>query len=150
MHADLLNSWKEIADYLGRGVRTVQRWEVKLHLPVRRPHLHRRSSVTALKSDIDQWVRNTGRSANGARLAFADVKETTAILRMKRQEMRTLSTRARDQVKQTRDLIKRARELAAKKRSGRAGASQERQPGGTASNRIEPHRTASNRIEPHR
>ena len=33
----ILNSWKEIANYLGRGVRTVQRWERDLRLPVHRP-----------------------------------------------------------------------------------------------------------------
>ncbi len=31
----VLNSWKEIACYLGRGVRTVQRYERDLGLPVR-------------------------------------------------------------------------------------------------------------------
>lgn len=31
-----LNSWKEIATFLGRGVRTVQRWERELQLPVHR------------------------------------------------------------------------------------------------------------------
>jgi hypothetical protein len=32
----ILKGWKDIAKYLGCGVRTVQRWE-KLGLPVRRP-----------------------------------------------------------------------------------------------------------------
>jgi hypothetical protein len=31
-----LDSWKEIASYLGRGVRTVQRWECEEGLPVHR------------------------------------------------------------------------------------------------------------------
>jgi hypothetical protein len=119
MHSDLLNSWKEIANYLGRGVRTVQRWEVQLRLPVRRAHMHRRSSVTALRFDIDQWVREAGRSAHGVRVAFADVRastrETTAVLRINRQEMHALSTRMHDQVKQTYGLIQRACELASKK-----------------------------------
>ena len=33
---DRLDSWKEIAAYLGRGVRTVQRWEREEGLPVHR------------------------------------------------------------------------------------------------------------------
>jgi DNA-binding transcriptional regulator YiaG len=33
----VLSSWKDIAQYLGKGVRTVQRWERHLGLPVRRP-----------------------------------------------------------------------------------------------------------------
>ena len=31
-----LNGWKEIAAYLGKSVRSVQRWEATLGLPVRR------------------------------------------------------------------------------------------------------------------
>ena len=33
---DRLDSWKEIAAYLGRGLRTVQRWEREEGLPVHR------------------------------------------------------------------------------------------------------------------
>jgi len=53
----VLNSWKEIAQYMGRAVRTVQRWERTLRLPVRRPHGKQRSAVLALKSDIDLWLQ---------------------------------------------------------------------------------------------
>jgi predicted DNA-binding transcriptional regulator AlpA len=53
---NILNSWKEISQYLGRGVRTVQRWERDFALPVRRPAGHVKSSVIALRSDIDQWL----------------------------------------------------------------------------------------------
>ncbi len=51
----LLDSWKEIAAYLNRTVRTAQRWEVKEHLPVRR-HLHDRlGTVYAYASELDAW-----------------------------------------------------------------------------------------------
>lgn len=51
-----LDSWKEIAAYLGRGVRTVQRWEQQEGLPVRR-HLHdKRGTVFALRTEIDRWL----------------------------------------------------------------------------------------------
>jgi CHAT domain-containing protein len=53
---DVLNSWKEVADYLGRGVRTVQRWERDLNLPVRRPRGTERSAVIALKQELDHWL----------------------------------------------------------------------------------------------
>lgn len=56
MNDEVLNSWKEIAAYLGRGVRTVQRWEQELGLPVRRPRGKDRSAVIALKPDLDQWL----------------------------------------------------------------------------------------------
>lgn len=53
---EILNSWKEIALYLGRGVRTVQRWELELGLPVRRPRGKPRSAVVALKAELDSWL----------------------------------------------------------------------------------------------
>src|SRR5689334_7283409 len=56
--SDLLNSWKEIAAYLNRGVRTVQRWEVELGLPVRRPRGRSRSAVIAFRADLDQWLNS--------------------------------------------------------------------------------------------
>ena len=54
----ILNSWKGIAAYLGRGVRTVQRWERECGLPVHRPHNHSRSPVIAIPTEIDNWLRN--------------------------------------------------------------------------------------------
>ena len=55
--SEVLNSWKEIALYLNRGVRTVQRWEAELNLPIRRPHGRGRSAVVALRSELDLWLR---------------------------------------------------------------------------------------------
>jgi hypothetical protein len=52
----LLNSWKEIAAYVGRGVRTVQRYELELGLPVRRPAGISRSSVMAFSDELDAWL----------------------------------------------------------------------------------------------
>jgi len=113
VHSDLLNSWKEIAGYLGRGVRTVQRWGTQLQSPVRRPHLRSRTSVTALKSDLDQWVRNAGRSVHGE-TARAEVKRTTAILKINQEEMHTLRTQVHYQMQHTLELLERACELASK------------------------------------
>jgi tetratricopeptide (TPR) repeat protein len=51
-----LDSWKEIAAFLGRTVRTVQRWERLEKLPVRR-HLHQdAASVYAYVGDLEQWL----------------------------------------------------------------------------------------------
>src|ERR1700730_10061105 len=53
---DRLDSWKEIAAYLNRDVTTVQRWEKREGMPVRR-HLHdRMGSVYAFRADLDAWV----------------------------------------------------------------------------------------------
>ncbi len=53
----VLNSWKEIATYLGKGVRTVQRWEGDLGLPVHRPVEQNQRMVIAVPNEIDHWVR---------------------------------------------------------------------------------------------
>ena len=52
----ILNSWKEIAAYLNRGVRTVQRWERERGLPIRRPRGKPRSAVLAIVGDIEAWM----------------------------------------------------------------------------------------------
>jgi len=54
----ILNSWKEIASYLGRGVRTAQRWESELKMPVHRPRAKSRSVVVAMSDEIDAWLRS--------------------------------------------------------------------------------------------
>jgi predicted DNA-binding transcriptional regulator AlpA len=53
----ILHCWKEIAEYLSAGVRTVQRWEAEFALPVRRPRGAKRSAVLAFASEIDEWVK---------------------------------------------------------------------------------------------
>ena len=58
MNGAALNSWKEIASYIGRGVRTVQRWELFFGLPVHRPAGRNRSAVYALPSEIDGWLQS--------------------------------------------------------------------------------------------
>lgn len=54
----LLNGWKQIASHLGRGVRTVQRWE-SIGLPVHRPHAKTRSAVVAEPDELDAWIHNS-------------------------------------------------------------------------------------------
>ncbi len=50
-----LDSWKHIANYFRRDVRTVQRWERQEGLPVHR-HSHRKSSsVYALRGELNTW-----------------------------------------------------------------------------------------------
>lgn len=54
-----LSGWKEIANYLGKGVRTVQRYERMFGLPVRRPAGKPWGSVLATKAELDGWVKAT-------------------------------------------------------------------------------------------
>jgi hypothetical protein len=56
----LLNSWKEIAAYLDRGVRTVQRWEHEFRLPVHRIGKGKRSPVYAVLAELNFWIATTG------------------------------------------------------------------------------------------
>lgn len=57
----ILGSWKEIASYLSQSVRTVQRWEWYLGLPVHRPHGQTRSRVVAFAKELDEWLAATPR-----------------------------------------------------------------------------------------
>ena len=52
-----LHGWKEIAKYLGRGVRSVQRYEGELKLPIRRPVGKDRSAVFAFSDELDDWLQ---------------------------------------------------------------------------------------------
>jgi len=52
---DRLESWKEIAAYLNRSVRTVRRWEEKESLPVHRQQHDKRGSVYGYRWELDEW-----------------------------------------------------------------------------------------------
>ena len=54
-HEQLLESWKEIAAYLRRDVRTVIRWEKAEGLPVHRQMHQARGSVFAYPSELETW-----------------------------------------------------------------------------------------------
>ena len=90
--SDRLESWKEIAAYLKRDVRTVQRWEKREGLPVSR-HIHDKlGTVYADRREIDAWWASrsvrletdqaTGEDAsdtNGNSLSVA-VAESTSVV----------------------------------------------------------------------
>lgn len=68
-----LDSWKEIAAYLRRSVRSARRWEKEEGLPVHR-HLHsKRDSVYAYRSELDEWW-----TRRGAQVAEQNAEETVA------------------------------------------------------------------------
>ena len=80
----VLTSWKEIANYLGKGVRTVQRREFQFGLPVRRPNPGSHS-VYISRNELNEWLvkrwsqrpRNLEIStpSNGAKTGKADIEE---------------------------------------------------------------------------
>lgn len=57
--AEVFTSWKDIAQYLGKGVRTAQRWEQEEGLPVRRQNGDSGGRVLAFADEIDAWRRAT-------------------------------------------------------------------------------------------
>lgn len=63
MSRQILNGWKEISKYIERGVRTAQRWEAFLGMPVHRPALKDRSAVVAFSDELDRWISRTATDA---------------------------------------------------------------------------------------
>lgn len=55
----ILDSWKEIAAYLNRTVRTCQRWESELELPIYRLDGSPKANVFAYKEELDRWLEGT-------------------------------------------------------------------------------------------
>ena len=56
--AEILDSWKAIAQYLNRDIRTLQRWESTKGLPVHRMPGGDRPGVYAIQSELDSWRRS--------------------------------------------------------------------------------------------
>jgi predicted RNase H-like nuclease (RuvC/YqgF family) len=54
----VLTGWKEIADHLRQGVRTVQRWELS-GLPIHRVGENQRGPVFAFVEEVEAWERAT-------------------------------------------------------------------------------------------
>jgi hypothetical protein len=61
---NILTSWKEIAAYLDRDVRTCVRWEQRYGLPVHRLDRDSKGKVFAYRDQIDEWLAS--RAAHGA------------------------------------------------------------------------------------
>ena len=119
-NTDVLNSWKEVATYLGRGVRTVQRWEQELGLPVRRPRGKTRSAVIAFRSELDQWLQHAPSElttdahhppANGPSRPVNQLHDNTMQLITRTQQLLNRSTELCERMKDMRDKITRAVEL---------------------------------------
>jgi TolB-like protein len=63
-----LESWKEIAAFFGRDLRTVIRWEKDLALPVHRYPGKSKGRIYALVGELEAWAespRRTGKLTNG-------------------------------------------------------------------------------------
>ena len=76
----LLNSWKEIAEFVGRTERTVQRWEKLYGLPVHRPAGRERSAVIALASEIEAWSIKTAMGGLSTAVAVPAISDRSSDL----------------------------------------------------------------------
>ncbi len=54
---DILESWKEIADYLKKAERTCRRWEKEYNLPIHRMDGSPKARVFAYKHELDKWIQ---------------------------------------------------------------------------------------------
>lgn len=89
----VVSGWKGIAAYLGKGVRTVQRYERELGLPIHRPGGKITGSVITTKAELDAWV-----AASPLRDAFDLTQVNRDVERNSRQvlsELRALVSQAR-------------------------------------------------------
>lgn len=68
--ADRLDSWKVIASYLAKDIRTVQRYEGE-GLPVYRRQHEKHGSVYAYKSELDRWWTSREPASHQERAEFS-------------------------------------------------------------------------------
>jgi len=99
----ILNSWKEIAGYLGRGVRTVQRWEAQLGLPIHRPAGKDHSAVLAFSSELDQWL-------DSRPVRYPTISHPNQVPDAQTLQVHALLTRAEDMLQKIESLLVRADE----------------------------------------
>jgi hypothetical protein len=101
-----LSGWKEIANYLGKGVRTVQRYERELGFPVRRPAGKSHAAVIATKAEVDAWVAASpireqfrlSRAENSQPVSLDDLKKRVEQMGALRDQMAALRLELRASV----------------------------------------------------
>ena len=87
-----LDSWKEIASYLKRSVRGVQRWEAEEGMPVHRHRHDKRGTVYAFKPELDAWCRSKlAGFKKPRRFLFVDSLERNAAGKANYQNLRKLA-----------------------------------------------------------
>ncbi len=82
MQRSVLTSWKEVAEYLGKGVRTVQRWERRLGLPVHRPG-NGHGVILVLPDELDEWIRTRDISLHNSDFTNSDSAPSSGFGRYK-------------------------------------------------------------------
>src|SRR5690348_1731708 len=104
---EILSGWKQIADHLGKGVRTVRRYERELSLTVRRPAGKSSVSVIATADELDAWVTT---SPIRSQFELARPTANTEMLEELRRNVREMS-RLRRETQEVRHGISESLEL---------------------------------------
>ncbi len=104
--SSVLGSWKEIAAYLGKGVRTVQRWESELGLPVRRPIAHNKRIVIAMPAELDAWVSRQLPQRHESTPYISELERMHRLLKTMRSETQALVSTAERLMKTAADQVK--------------------------------------------
>jgi hypothetical protein len=108
-----LSGWKEVAAYLGKGVRTVQRYERNMSFPVRRPAGKPRGAVIANRAELDAWVAaspirhefHLAKSANGRVSSAPSVLSAVKEMKTLREQMYSLRQELRSSIVALRNSI---------------------------------------------
>lgn len=105
-NSGVFTSWKEIASYLGKGVRTVQRWEAQFGLPVQRPNAHAKGIVRATKEELDRWIAEHWSARSGqfdvpdAPVGFTPMNVNVSMSRDLRIQSRALMVELQESIEQ--------------------------------------------------
>lgn len=91
----ILTGWKEIANYLRCGVRTVQRWE-RDGLPVVRPIPGSRAHVIAYSQRLDRWSKRSQDGLLAIPHLQAEIERTQQLLLTLSKERRRMRLRVNE------------------------------------------------------
>jgi hypothetical protein len=111
MSRQILNGWKQISNHIERGVRTAQRWEALLGMPVHRPALKDRSAVVAFSDELEHWLSRTSPAALDNCVAIRDHEESNQSLVRALDNMSTLVQQSWRLISRMRFLEERLRRL---------------------------------------
>jgi len=106
----VLSSWKEVAQHMGKGIRTVQRWEHQAGLPVHRPSGTCKGVVLAYPSELSAWAhRSKGGKLDERNEVWKRNRELSLELLRRARSLRTSSQQLRERCQFLRLLAERRR-----------------------------------------
>lgn len=97
----VFRSWQQIAAYVGKGTRTVQRWEREIDFPVHRPCAGDGRQVIAFADEIDNWLRRStavNTPPTSVKAALESRREEVLKLREQVEKMREQTAIIRDRL----------------------------------------------------